>query len=73
MSDIERARENLKIIYKNGDLYNVIANKLTVRPRKNSFIKANVLLFSRLAFLGVLIGERIASLFSPIERVRKAG
>ncbi len=75
MSDIEGVRENLDFILKHGDLYDAIALKKGVRPRKNYFWKMEVFFLSRILFMGILLGENIGKHFKnhffSIERIKK--
>lgn len=72
MDDISNVKKSLEIILKEGDLYSAIARKMNVFPRKHPFIKSNILFFSRIAFLGVVLSERIANIFFDVERIKEA-
>ncbi len=76
MNDYEKVKQCLEIINQNGDLYDAIALKEGVSSDTmhigRSFIKTNILLFSRILYVGVMIYEKIRSLYSPIEKVRNA-
>lgn len=76
MDDIDVVEENLDFILKHGDLYDAIALKKGVRPRKNFFGKMTILFLSRILFMGVLLGENIEKHFerhfSSVEKIREA-
>lgn len=76
MNDYEKVEECLKIIRKNGDLYDVIALKegkmIENDFSKANFLKANILLFSRILYGGVIVYEKIKSIFAPTMKIKKA-
>ena len=76
MDDIDMVEENLELILEKGDLYDAIALKKGVRPRKNFFFKMHLLLLSRILFMGVLLGENIQNHFekhfSSVDKIREA-
>lgn len=68
----EEIRKSLDVIYKHGDLHDVISLKEGTALRKKSFLKFNVLLFSRILYGGVLIWEKIKQKLAPIEKIKNA-
>ncbi len=70
MDNVEMVRKNLAYLSKHGDLYDTIALKKGFQTRKKTFFKANILLFSRLLYLGVLLEEKIVRHFSPIKKTK---
>lgn len=75
MNDYEKVKNCLEVIEQNGDLFDTIALRegvLSDATLKRAFVKVNILLFSRILYGGVIICEKIRSLFSPIEKVKEA-
>jgi len=75
MNDYEKVKNCLEVIEQNGDLFDTIALRegvLADTSLKRKLIKTNILLFSRILYGGVIIYEKIRSLFSPIEKVKEA-
>lgn len=73
MNDFEKTKKSLETILKKGDLYDVIAKRENkIIPRHTSFFKFHILLFSRILYGGVLLGEKIKSFFAPVFEVKKA-
>ncbi len=75
MNDYEKVKRSLEVIEQNGDLFDTIALRegvLSDATLKRAFVKVNILLFSRILYGGVIICEKIRSLFSPIEKVKEA-
>lgn len=72
MSDIEKGKKALDTIRKKGDLYDVIAQAKNLNPTYNPLVRMNVLLLSRILYLGLLAKDKIVSYFSPIEKVHSA-
>lgn len=73
MIDKERAKVNLDIIKKYGDLYSVISNKSGVNPNGwKSFLNANILFFSRILYAGTWLFTKIKNKLIPVEKVKNA-
>lgn len=72
MKNINEVKKSFKVILNKGDLFDVISLKKNVKLRSKSFLKANILLFSRILYGGVLIIERIKAHFAPIQVVKEA-
>ncbi len=65
-------KHDLKTIFKKGDLYDVIALKEHRSLVKNAFIKANILVFSRILYSGIFLGSYVKSHFAPVEEIKNA-
>ena len=72
MNDVEIVKECLDTILKKGDIYDTIAEREGVKFQRHSFVRNHILLFSRILYAGVRVGEKVRSLFSPIREVKKA-
>jgi len=72
MNDVEVVKECLDTILKKGDIYDTIAEREGVKFQRHSFVRNHILLFSRILYAGVRVGEKVRSLFSPIREVKKA-
>ncbi len=72
MNDVEKVRECLHTILIKGDLYDTIAEREGVKAQKHSFIRNHIFLLSRILYVGVRLGEKLKSLFSPIDEVKNA-
>lgn len=72
MIENEEIKNSLDIIYKSGDLFDVISLKEGVAISKNAFYKFNILFLSRILYIGVLIGEKIKQKITSVEKVRNA-
>lgn len=72
MTEFARAKRALDVIKKEGDLFDAILQAKNAKPTSNGLIRANVLLFSRIMYLGFIVKDKIASYFSPIKKVYDA-
>ncbi|MCM1053576.1 MAG: hypothetical protein NC483_06350 [Ruminococcus sp.] len=72
MNRINEGKKALNYILKNGDLYDVIAKNKGVNVSKHPFLRANLLLLSRILYGGLVIFEKIKAHFVPIAKVKKA-
>lgn len=72
MNDFQKCKDSLNFILKKGDLFDVLIKRKNRSIFKFPFIKTNLLLFSRILFLGNLCVEKFSSYFSPVEQVKKA-
>lgn len=72
MNDVKIVRECLDTILKKGDIYDTIAEREGVKFQRYSFVRNHILLFSRILYVGVRVGEKVRSLFSPIHEVKRA-
>ena len=72
MKTSDEVKNNLKLILRNGDIFDNICLREGVGQRKYSFLKLNILLLSRILYIGVLLGEKIKQYFIKPEKVKKA-
>ncbi|MDE6141161.1 MAG: hypothetical protein K2G03_01020, partial [Bacilli bacterium] len=67
-------RDDLLLIKRKGDLYDVISQKRNATP--DSFlrktIKAHTLIFSRLLYISLVCSRRIKNSFAPVEKIKSA-
>lgn len=67
-------RDDLQLIKRKGDLYDVISQKRNATP--DSFlrktIKAHTFIFSRLLYLTLVYSRRIKNSFAPVEKIKDA-
>lgn len=72
MSDVEVVKKCLETILEKGDIYDTIAVRENVKSLKHSFFRDHVFVFSRILYGGIRVCEKVKSLFSPVECVRRA-
>ena len=73
MIDRERAKLNLDIIKKYGDLYSTIIAKSGVKPNGwKSFLNANILFFSRILYAATWLFTKIKNKLIPVKKVKNA-
>ena len=68
-NDVKKA---LEIIRKNGDMYEAIAKALNNNPTKMWLLRYNLLFFSRILYMGVLLKDQIVVHFAPVDKVHEA-
>ena len=72
MNHLDKVKNALGIIQKNGDVYDVVARALNNRPTSNGLFRYNVLMFSRILYAGILLKDKLLAPFAPVEKVREA-
>lgn len=72
MNDVDRVKKALETIKNNGDMFDLVEKARNNKPYDNAIVRFNILLFSRIWYLGLLAKDKIASKFVNFNKIEEA-